>query len=91
MVGHRTTEKGNTMTVLVDDTLNAIARQLSVAYFPTAREPLPSELKDLVMQLVAFETRKRGIERPTARRLAICYGADGTASSVDRPVNRTTA
>ena len=48
------------MTAPMDDTLNAIGRQLSVAYVPTLREPLPRELKDLVIQLVAFEMRKRG-------------------------------
>jgi hypothetical protein len=48
------------MTALTNDTLSAIGRQLSVAYLPTVREPLPTELKDLVAQLVAFEMRKRG-------------------------------
>ena len=48
------------MTVLMDDPLSAIGRQLSVAYLPTVREPLPRELKDLVVQLVAFEMRERG-------------------------------
>ena len=52
--------KGYTLTALTNDTLNAIGRQLSVAYLPTVREPLPRELKDLVAQLVAFEMRKRG-------------------------------
>ena len=52
------------MTALMDDTLSAIGRQLSVAYLPTVQEPLPRELKDLVAQLVAFEMRKRG---PSAR------------------------
>jgi len=48
------------MTAPIDDTLTAIGRQLSVAYLPTVREPLPRELKDLVGQLVAFEMHKRG-------------------------------
>jgi len=48
------------MTALTNDTLNAIGRQLSVAYLPTVREPLPTELRNLVVQLVAFEMRKRG-------------------------------
>jgi hypothetical protein len=60
MVGYRKPVKGNTMTALTNDTLNAIGRQLSDAYLPTVREPLPRELKDLVAQLVAFEMRKRG-------------------------------
>ena len=48
------------MRGLMKDTLTAIGRQLSAAYLPTVREPLPSELKDLVAQLVAFETRRQG-------------------------------
>jgi hypothetical protein len=48
------------MRALTKDTLNAIGRELSVAYLPTVREPLPSELEDLVAQLVAFEVRRRG-------------------------------
>jgi hypothetical protein len=52
------------MTAPMDDTLTAIGRQLSVAYLPTVREPLPREFSDLVAQLVAFEMRKR---EPNAR------------------------
>jgi hypothetical protein len=48
------------MTGPMDDTLSVIGRQLSVAYLPTVQEPLPRELKDLVLQLVASEMRKRG-------------------------------
>jgi hypothetical protein len=48
------------MTTPMDHTLAAIGRQLSVAYLPTVREPLPRELEDLVVQLVAFAMRKRG-------------------------------
>jgi hypothetical protein len=48
------------MTALTNDTLNAIGRQLSDTYLPTVREPLPRELRNLVVQLVAFEMRKRG-------------------------------
>ncbi len=48
------------MTPTIDDTLTAIGRQLSAAYLPTVQEPLPRELKDLVLQLVASEMRKRG-------------------------------
>ena len=47
------------MRALTKHTLTAIGRQLSVAYLPTVREPLPSELKDLVGQLVAIEMRRR--------------------------------
>ncbi len=38
----------------------AIGRQLHADYFPVLAEPLPSELKDLVAQLVALERGKRG-------------------------------
>ena len=48
------------MRALTKHTLTAIGRQLSVAYLPTVHEPLPSELKDLVAQLVASEMRRRG-------------------------------
>ncbi len=48
------------MTPTIDDTLTAIGPQLSAAYLPTVQEPLPRELKDLVLQLVASEMRKRG-------------------------------
>ena len=48
------------MSTPIHDTLAAIGRQLSVAYLPTVREPLPRELEDLVVQLVAFEMRERG-------------------------------
>jgi hypothetical protein len=48
------------MTTPVDDRRGAFGRQVSVAYLPTVREPLPRELKDLVVQLVAFEACKRG-------------------------------
>ena len=57
------------MTALMDDTLSAIGHQLSVAYLPTVREPLPRELKDLVVQLVAFEMRKRGSSARPAKAL----------------------
>jgi hypothetical protein len=43
----------------IDDTPSAIGRDLSAAYLPIVREPLPRELKDLVLQLVASEMRKR--------------------------------
>jgi hypothetical protein len=48
------------MSTRMDDTLAAIARELSVAYLPTVREPLPRELADLVVQLVALEMREQG-------------------------------
>jgi hypothetical protein len=48
------------MTPPIDDTLTAIGRQLSAVYLPTVQEPLPREIKDLVLRLVASEMRKRG-------------------------------
>jgi hypothetical protein len=62
------------MTALMDDTLSAIGRQLSVDYLPTVREPLPRELKDLVLQLVAFEMRKRGSSARPAEALRFVMG-----------------
>ena len=74
------------MNASIDDSPAAIGPQSSLDVLPSLAEPLPRELNNLIAQLIAFETRKRGIERPTARRLAICYGADGTASSVEQLV-----
>jgi hypothetical protein len=48
------------MTTPKRDIFAAIGRELSVAYLPTVREPLPRELADLVVQLVALEMRERG-------------------------------
>ena len=57
------------MRALMKDTLAAIGRELSVAYLPTVREPLPSELNDLVAQLVALEVRRRGSSASLAEAL----------------------
>jgi hypothetical protein len=62
------------MTALTHDTLSAIGRQLSVAYPPTVQEPLPTELRDLVVQLVAFEMRKRGSSARPAEALQFVMG-----------------
>ena len=67
MVGPRKPEIGCVVSTRMDDTLAAIGRELSVTYLPTVREPLPRELEDLVVQLVAFEMRERGSgARPAA-------------------------
>jgi hypothetical protein len=67
MVGPRKPEMGCVMSTRMDDILAAIGRELSVAYLPTVREPLPRELEDLVLQLVALEMRERGSSaRPAA-------------------------
>jgi hypothetical protein len=60
MVGPRKPEMGCVMTTPMHDILAAVGRELSVAYLPAVREPLPRELADLVVQLVAFEMRERG-------------------------------
>jgi hypothetical protein len=78
------------MNASIDDSPSAIGPQSPVDVLPSLAEPLARELNNLIAQLVAFETQAR-IERPTTRRFAICYGADGTAFSVDRLINRTTA
>ena len=72
------------MRALTGDTLIAIGRQLSVAYLPTVREPLPSELKDLVVQLVAFEMRRRGSSAglPEALELVRAQPAPDSGSTV---------
>jgi hypothetical protein len=48
------------MTTPMHDIRAAIGRELSVIYLPTVREPLPREVEDLVVQLVALEMRERG-------------------------------
>ena len=60
MVGSRKPEIGCAMTTPMHDILAAVGRELSVTYLPTVREPLPRELEDLVVQLVAFGMRERG-------------------------------
>jgi hypothetical protein len=77
------------MTVLTNDTLSAIGRQLSDTYLPTVREPLPRELKDLVAQLVAFEMRKRGSSARPAEALQFVMGQLGPdPRSTDPSVRR---
>jgi hypothetical protein len=60
MAGSRKPEIGCAMTTPTHDILAAIGRELSVTYLPAVREPLPRELEDLVVQLVALEMRERG-------------------------------
>jgi hypothetical protein len=60
MLGSRKPEIGRAMTTPTHDILAAIGRELSVTYLPTVWEPLPRELADLVVQLVALEVRERG-------------------------------
>jgi hypothetical protein len=77
------------MTPPMDDTLTAVGRQLSIAYLPTVREPLPRELKDLVVQLVAFEMRKRGSSaRPTEALQFVMAQLAPDPSSTDPSIRR---
>jgi hypothetical protein len=48
------------MTMSMHVVLAAIGRQLAADYLPPLSTPLPRELEDLLAQLVAYETRKRG-------------------------------
>jgi hypothetical protein len=66
--------------------LSAIGRQLH-GYMPTLAKPLPSELQDLVVQLVALESGKRGsTERPIER----LQTSAATAVVINRSASRTT-
>ena len=47
------------MTTSLHAPLTAIARQLQDDYLPTARKPLPRELKNLLAQLVALDAGRR--------------------------------
>jgi hypothetical protein len=70
------------MSTRMDDTLAAIGRELSVTYLPTVREPLPRELEDLVVQLVAFEMRERGWSaRPAALQCVMAQPASDPRST----------
>jgi len=48
------------MNASIDDSPSAIGPQSPVDVLPSLAEPLPRELNNLIAQLVAFETRKRG-------------------------------
>ena len=70
------------MTTPMDDALTAIGRQLSDTYVPTVQEPLPRELKNLVLQLVAIETRKgRSCTRRPALRSVVTRLAPDSSST----------
>ena len=51
------------MNASIDDSPSAIGPQSPVDVLPSLAEPLPRELNNLIAQLIAIETRKRGIER----------------------------
>jgi len=77
------------MTALMDDMLTAIGRQLSAVYSPTVLEPLPRELKDLTLQLVAFEMRRqRTSARPAQALQCVVAQLAPDHCSTDPSVNR---
>jgi hypothetical protein len=75
------------MTVSMRASLSAIGRQLHASYMPTLARPLPSELQDLVVQLVALERGKRG---STERSIGRLQTSAATAVVINRGANRTT-
>jgi hypothetical protein len=75
------------MTVSMNTSLTAIGRRLHAAYLPTLAKSLPSELQDLVAQLVALEGGKQG---PTERSIESLQSAAATAVVINRRANRAT-
>jgi hypothetical protein len=74
------------MTSLRDNILIPIGCQLADVYLPIIKEPHPSELRDLVVQLVTLEMRKRGSStRPQA---APEFLTASEPSSVDPSIER---
>jgi hypothetical protein len=77
------------MTTPMHDILAAIGRELSVAYLPAVREPLPRELADLVVQLVAFEMRERvSSARPGAALQCVMAQPAADPRSTDSSIGR---
>jgi hypothetical protein len=66
------------MTSLRDDILAPVGRELSDHYLPTVQGPLPSELRDLVVRLVAFESCERASSARTSAASAVRYDTAGT-------------
>jgi hypothetical protein len=48
------------MNASIDDSPSTIGPQSPLDVFSSLAEPLPQELNNLIAQLIAFETRKRG-------------------------------
>jgi hypothetical protein len=48
------------MNASIDDSPSAIGPQSPLDVLPSWAEPLPRELNNLIAQLIAFDTRKRG-------------------------------
>jgi hypothetical protein len=75
---------GSAMIVSIDDSPSTIDPRSPVHVLPILAEPLPRELNDLIAQLVAFETRKRGggvrrsvslLQRMSATAGSLLFGA----------------
>jgi hypothetical protein len=81
------------MTKSMHASLTAIGRRLHADYLPTLAQPLPSELKDLVAQLVALEFGKRGsTQRPVEvlqSAIAPLGRPQSTRPSIGRQTDRT--
>jgi hypothetical protein len=89
MVDPRKPEMGCVMTTPMHDILAPIGRELSVAYLPAIREPLPRELADLVVQLVEFEMRERGSSaRPAAALQCVMAQPAADPRSTDQSIGR---
>ena len=73
------------MTVSMNTSLTAIGRRLHAAYLPTLAKSLPSELQDLVAQLVA----QGGKQGPTQGSIESLQ-SDATAVVINRGANRAT-
>ena len=52
------------MTMFMREPLFAIGRGLQAEYLPAVRQPLPSELEDLLAQLVALQAARRAAAEP---------------------------
>ena len=65
------------MTDLIHDSQSTLGSRSPVDVLPILAEPLPRELNDLIAQLVAFETRKRGGGVRRSVSLAAKDGRDG--------------
>jgi hypothetical protein len=70
--------------------LTAIGRRLHADYLPTLAQPLPSELKDLVAQLVALEFGKRGSTQRPVEVLQSAIAPLGRPQSTRPPIGRQT-
>jgi hypothetical protein len=78
------------MTKSMHASLTAIGRRLHADYLPTLAQPLPSELKDLVAQLVALEFGKRGSTQRAVEVLQPAIARLGRPQSIRPSIARRT-